>query len=287
MQTEIPIRINNSFVPFLVNREVNNGIREDHGRPYKAIYSKTDRLEFPEGNIGVCTRDFTVYEDKPGNYVRLYRDGKDDQPYAVSHLDRDNRVARIQYLPDAEKYFTEAGNSFFHIEWEKILIQEGKLILHAACVSLMETGGILFSGPSGAGKSTQADLWCRYAGAQMINGDRTILSREKEGWTAYGSPYAGSSRCYLNEECGVTAIVFVRKASKCEIRKLGQAESFQKIFSGVTVNSWDKNFVNQVCDLIEKLICEVPVYELSCTPDRQAVKLLYKELQKGRCRTEI
>lgn len=281
LQTEIPIRMNDSFAPFLTDRKKHSMKPAECTGTYKAVYNSANGLILPEQNIVGQTRDFTVYEEKPGSYIRVYRNAGDGHPYAVSKFDRAARSVRVQYLPSAEKNFTEAGNTFFHIEWENLLIREKKMILHAACVSHAEAGGILFSGPSGAGKSTQAELWCRYEGARMINGDRTILGRGKAGWTAYGSPYAGSSKCYLNEGCRVTAVVFVEKAQKCGIRKMGYAETFQKIFGGLTINSWDKNFVNRVCDLTRELVFEIPVYEMLSTPNRQTVELLYNELRKG------
>ena len=51
--------------------------------------------------------------------------------------------------------------------------------------------GILFSGPSGIGKSTQAALWQRYAGAEIVNGDRALV-RPDTG-TVSGVFYAGTS----------------------------------------------------------------------------------------------
>ena len=72
------------------------------------------------------------------------------------------------------------------------------LCMHA----LIETayGGILFSGVSGAGKTTQAELWMQWEQARQINGDRPILvSKVIREWLGCGSPYAGSSECYINE----------------------------------------------------------------------------------------
>ena len=118
-------------------------------------------------------------------------------------------------------------------------------------------------------------------GADLLNGDRTILGRGGQGWLAYGSPYAGSSRCYVNESCSVTAVVILKQAPACQIRRMRAAEAFRAVYAGLTVNNWDSRFVDRICDLAGELIREVPVYELACTPDRHAAELLYSELQKG------
>ena len=53
-----------------------------------------------------------------------------------------------------------------------ILADAGMLVLHSSYIVTRQEQGILFSGPSGIGKSTQAALWQRYAGAEIVNGDR-------------------------------------------------------------------------------------------------------------------
>lgn len=159
-------------------------------------------------------------------------------------------------------------------------MHERRMMLHSACVDT-PLGGLLFSGPSGIGKSTQADLWCRYAGGRLINGDRSILYRTDGGWKAYGSPYAGSSKCYVNESCRVRAILFLQQSSECRLRLMDTAEGFRRIFSCLTVNSWDSWFVSKACDFALEIAETMPVYEFSCTPSRNAVEMLRERLSSG------
>ena len=276
LETEKMLYVNESFGPFLAHTETIGSA----GSRYHAVFRQTDRLEIPAEVGRIRTRDFDVYEESGGRYVRFYRDGREGKYYAVSRFNRESRMVQIRYLAGNEKSVSETGNSFLHIEWENMLLAEKKMILHAACVRHSKVGGILFSGPSGVGKSTQADLWCAYLGADLLNGDRTILGRGLQGWRAYGSPYAGSSRCYVNESCNVTAVVILKQSPVCRIRRMSKPEAFRAVYAGLTVNNWDSHFVEQICDLAGALIWNVPVYELSCTPDRHAVELLYSELQK-------
>lgn len=118
-------------------------------------------------------------------------------------------------------------------------------------------------------------------GARLINGDRPILSRNENGWLAWGSPYAGSSRVHINASAPVRAIVLLRQASENALRRLAGREAFIRVFAGVTVNSWDAWCVNRACDLVTELMTAVPVYELSCTPTKEAVELLYAALTGG------
>ena len=52
------------------------------------------------------------------------------------------------------------------------------------------------------------------------------------------------------------------------------------MFAGTTVSSWDRDCVLRACQLTETLIAEIPVYQLSCTPDQSAVEILRAELER-------
>ena len=223
---------------------------------------------------------YRVHPDGRGGYLRSFFDApRDLTPYAVAAYDYPQGVIQVDYLERGAHCVSEMHNSFFHLGFESLLIYRNRLCLHAASVQT-HLGGILFSGPSGIGKSTQADLWQRYRNARLINGDRPILSREQNGWLAWGSPYAGSSRCHINESCPVTAIVMLRQAEKCSLRRLSQSEAFRAVWSGLTVCGWDRTFVETASTLTIELIASVPVLEFACTPDQQAVDYLEQGLRK-------
>lgn len=231
------------------------------------------------GNALSKNQDFQVFCDVEGRQVRLYHDhDQNDRPYAVTQYFLNQNHIQISYLEHGREFFSESGNSFFHIGWEKVLNHKNRLLLHASCVNT-QFGGILFSGVSKVGKSTQANLWRKYEQASLINGDRSILHKKDGCWKAYGSPYAGSSKCYVNDSCDITAIVFLEQASENSIRSLNGAEAFRRLYSGLTINSWDNTYVNRATDLAMQLLADVPMYELKCVPELSAVEVLKKELE--------
>lgn len=270
-QTQQPVTITDSFRPF------NSEKHPDYLIEFKEVSALRP---FPEKRLyeGIS---FTVAQNDGGEYYRWFRDAANENiPYAVGTYDWENKRIMIEYLPYGKRILQESGSCFFHIAWEALLMHEHRMMLHAACVDT-PLGGLLFSGPSGIGKSTQADLWCRYADGHLLNGDRTILYEADEGWRAYGSPYAGSSKCYVNENCNVRAIIFLQQASECSLRRMDSAEGFRRIYACLTVNSWDAEYVSAACDFAMALVTTVPVYELACTSDYNAVKMLKDELSSG------
>lgn len=64
------------------------------------------------------------------------------------------------------------------------------------------------------------------------------------------------------------------------VRRLGIREAFHRIFPEITVNSWNRLFVERAIDLTVQLAEAVPVYELICTPDHRAVEALKEQLLK-------
>lgn len=245
---------------------------------WSVVAEQVEKLPLINGKAVYATPELRVHVSVDGRTEWLFLDRLNNgAPYATGITDADKRIVHVSFLESAKDYLSDTGNLFFHIGWEKILCEEHRLVLHSACVDT-PNGGILFSGESGIGKSTQADLWCRYGEAELLNGDRAILGYSGEHWKAYGSPYAGSSKCYRNASCEIGAIVMLRQSPECLIKRLDEAEAFRRIYANTTIHIWDIAFVNRICDLISSLVKAVPVYELKCTPDERAVRILQKAL---------
>lgn len=271
IRTDNPILVTEGFNPFVT----------ENIEDFEVILKETDNLEdilFPKGKQVFSNIIFSVYEDKNDEY-RVFHDHKEsDRRYAIGRFLSDSKE-EIQYLSDSREFFSETNNTFSHIALEEILLRKDAMILHSSFIDTVY-GGILFSGVSGIGKSTQADLWIKYRNAVLINGDRTILRKDNEKWRAYGSPYAGSSRCYVNESRELAAIVMLEQSEECRIRRLRPGEAFVRLYAGMIVNTWNSEYVIKLSKLIEEVIKEIPVYLFSCTADEDAVKMLEDTLKK-------
>lgn len=177
------------------------------------------------------------------------------------------------YLADKADHLAFSRNICDLLGLERLLLSRQGLLLHASFIRWQDRG-ILFSAPSGTGKSTQADLWVRHRGAEVINGDRAALRRSAGRWRAYGLPYAGSSGVYRNESAEISALVVLRQGPENRLRDAGPAEAFAALFPELTVHRWEPAFVEQAADLLLAVLDRVPVYRLECRPDREAVELL-------------
>ena len=219
------------------------------------------------------------YHVHPGGDRTFFDAAHETRPYALARTDFEAGTVDVAYQRRCEHCVSQLDNSFFHLGFEGLLIRRDRICFHASCIRT-ELGGILFSGPSGIGKSTQAKLWCDHRGGVLINGDRPILQRREEDFLAWGSPYAGSSRCHVNGSVPVSALVFLAQDKENRIRRLGGGEAFRRIYAGLTMYSWDRFFVERAVDLAMELASGVPCYELACLPDQSAVECLERRLKE-------
>lgn len=160
---------------------------------------------------------------------------------------------------------------------ERLLIKDKAFVLHSSYISY-DNRGIVFTAPSGGGKSTQAELWKKYRDATIVNGDKSIIDLNNNGYV-HGLPFSGSSDYCINKSCPLGAIVILEKGPVNQLQRLG-LEAFNTVFSQVTVNPWDSEFCEQIMDLILETCCMIPVYRYSCTKDESAVDYLYEHFKK-------
>lgn len=162
---------------------------------------------------------------------------------------------------------------------ERRMLERDSLILH--CAYLCYRGqAILFSGPSGIGKSTQANLWQTFRGAEIRNGDRALLCRRAETWTACGWPVCGSSGICRLGDAPIQAVVMLEQGASNHAQRLTPVQAFSLLYAQTTINRWNAAAVTHSMDLLESLITQVPVYRLTCTPTEGAVDCLESALDE-------
>ncbi len=145
------------------------------------------------------------------------------------------------------------------------------LLTHSSFV-IYQGKGIVFTGYSGVGKTTQAELWAKYAGAEIVNGDKTFI-REVDGrFYAYGLPWKGSSEYCLNKKAELCGVVVLRQSGENRITRLDK-KTTEYFMPHIFLPHWDKECLGNALDTFDKLIAEVPVYLLECRPDEESVEI--------------
>ena len=213
-----------------------------------------------------------VFQTEEGT-IRNYTPLTEKDGCQVACLIRESGKHTLYYPRKKWGFYSQELHLLHLIGIEEVMMRRNALLLHS---SVVQIGGnaILFSGPSGIGKSTQARLWEEHLDAQVVNGDRCVIRRTEEGFVGAGSPWCGTSRIYSKEQAPIKGIFILKQSPTNSIRRL-KGEAFVALYSQCIVNTWNKEFTEQMSALLTELISSCPVYELSCRPDTSAVELAY------------
>lgn len=264
------IEVPKEFEAFLVEKETNTDMEYEICLLHQPLYISESPASVQNG--------MQVYKTKEGT-LRNYASLTDGNGYQTACLLRNNQKHTLYYPAFKWDYYSRELHLIHLIGIEEVLIRHQALLLHSSVVKLGEHT-VLFSGPSGIGKSTQGKLWERYLGAEVINGDRCVVRKKDNAFWGSGSPWCGTSGVYSNKQAPIKGIFILKQASENSVRRLG-VEAFKALYSQCIVNTWDKGFMEQLTELLTGLLETVPVYELACRPDQEAVELAYQTLFEG------
>lgn len=162
----------------------------------------------------------------------------------------------------------------------KALLQKERPIIHGSYIDY-NGEAIIFTAPSQTGKSTQADLWSKYAGAEVINGDRVLLGKKDGKWHAYGYPSCGSSNICVNRTLPIRAIVILEQGKGNKVWPVSFTDRVRSLMAAIEVYKWDLKELEQSLNLAQQIGAEVDVVKLSCRPDADAVEVLNNYLKES------
>ncbi len=231
-----------------------------------------DLVAVCKGKQIISNNTVAVFETENGGLIIAYH--LNNQIFAVTQETEKKTIIYLMNEAKEEEWHHYFLPDILHLE--RLLLKKNRFILHSSYIAT-EEGAILFTAPSGGGKTTQSDLWVEHRDARIINGDKTAVGFDEDGWNAYGLPISGSSSYYLNETHPIKAIVILEKASENRLFELGVA-GFSRIFSQTIMSSWDKEFCEKVMDLVIKACSEIPIYLYQCTKTSDAVEYLYEHI---------
>lgn len=224
----------------------------------------------------------TVYQTREG-LLRIHplRPGGDGSQVAC--LLRPDQKNTLYYPAELWEHYATPLHCAHLLALERVLLDRNAFLLHSSVVML---GGkaVLFCGPSGQGKSTQAELWKTHLGADILNGDRCVVMERDSCFYGGGSPLAGSSRIYRREQAPIAAIFLPEKADETAVQRLG-LNALAPLLGQTLLNSWDTDFMQRLTELLSSLLEQVPIYRLSCRPDREAVEAAYRTAFPTRTKT--
>jgi hypothetical protein len=195
----------------------------------------------------------------------------------------DAQTSRVRICVSSESLFA-LGNSRsiqdpFQYPLDQLLLMNhlacrGGMIVHAAG-AVVEKAAVIFPGISGAGKSTLA----RILGEAMpemllLSDDRIIVRTMGNEFRAYGTPWPGDAGIAENDSGSLRAFCFLRKGIANQIVSLSPAEGARRLFPVISCPWYDPERLPGVLDTCERLVTEMPCFELQFTPTSEVVPLI-------------
>lgn len=161
------------------------------------------------------------------------------------------------------------------------IIPHGRFFLHASAV-VYEGEAYLFSASSGTGKSTHTALWRkRFPESYILNDDKPVIWPEKEQITAWGTPFAGKTDLQVNRGVPLKGICFLKQGSENQIRQVSEDQALALMLEN-TYRPRSNDRMNQLLDMMEQVIMQIKIYEMSCTRELEAAEISYRMMKKGK-----
>lgn len=184
---------------------------------------------------------------------------------------------RYPGMKDETKIYLQSGFQFY-----RQLLKFDGLMLHASAVAL-DGKAYLFSGPCGVGKSTHTNLWRTVFGEDVVvfNDDKPALRRLGGRWYAYGTPWCGKDGINVNMKVPLAGICFLEQSDRNEIRRIEGKQALTRVISQTTYRLRDVSKMQLMMTNVERLITEIPIYELCNRPERAAAELSHKIMNEN------
>ncbi len=236
------------------------------------------RLPIPESG------DCAFVKSSPDNSVTVYQKGNEifhhthmgTLPGALTALNGSSEINSF-FTPESFPFMADERFIWSSLCFPQILLERGTLYIHSSYINV-NGKGIVFCGDCGVGKSTQAKLWQDYRGAEIINGDKSLISVCEDGVFVHGVPGCGTSGICKNVSLPLEAIVLLQKGAENEAHRLNGVEALQNFTPNIYLDFLAPEEQQKCIDLLIKIINKTPLISLTCTPDQRAVDKLSEQL---------
>ena len=160
----------------------------------------------------------------------------------------------------------------------KELPKYNAFVMHGAAVKF-EGKAYCFAAKSGTGKTTHINLWKQLLGEQMsvINGDKPIIRLINNEFVVFGTPWCGKENLGNNCYAPLSGICFLEQSANNSIAAYAQQQALSKLLPQIFLSS-NSSDINATISLIERIIQNIPMWQLKCNISIDAAILSHKTM---------
>lgn len=160
------------------------------------------------------------------------------------------------------------------------LLEYNGMFLHSSTV-VVDGKAYSFSAPCGTGKSTHTSLWLKLFGdkAFILNDDKAAYRLIDGKYYAYGTPFSGKHDINVNTFAELKGICFIEQAAENSIERM-DIDSAVPLLISQTLRPSNVKRTLMLCDFIDELIRNIPVYKLRCNMNLDAAQLAFDTMSK-------
>ncbi|HAY73657.1 MAG TPA: hypothetical protein DIW36_06060 [Ruminococcaceae bacterium] len=160
------------------------------------------------------------------------------------------------------------------------LLEYNGMYLHSSTV-VVDGKAYSFSAPCRTGKSTHTSLWLKMLGdrAYIINDDKAAFRKIDGKFYVFGTPFSGKNDINVNTFVELGGICFVEQSETNSIERLSNDEALSLLISQ-TVRPSNPDRMILLCDFLDDLLKNVPIYKLKCNISLEAAELSYKTMSR-------
>ena len=161
-----------------------------------------------------------------------------------------------------------AIDSVLRIVHTLLLAREGGFLLHAAS-AVRDGEAHIFTGRSGAGKTTLSRR--APTDATLLTDEVSYVRRWADGYTAYGTPFAGElAKAGENISAPISAVYALVQGPENRLEMMHEAEAVRTLMRNILFFAHDEATVRSVFKSACELAAKVPVYRMLFTRSAEA-----------------
>ncbi|NLT73660.1 MAG: hypothetical protein GXX94_05620 [Chloroflexi bacterium] len=146
------------------------------------------------------------------------------------------------------------------------------------CAIVADGTGLAFIGESGAGKSTLSQLWIDSGLGTVLCDDRIIFRQSEGGYRLHGTPWHGDVPSVSSCAPALDRVFLIKHGSANGISRLSRADVVASLMRCIFPPWWDAHGMSGILGFLDRLVAQVPCYELSFVPTADAPRFVLDNL---------